>query len=319
MKNLLQAIRALYRYFFLALVIGLLLPTGGQAQHMFNYTVSGAGTAAFDGFYVPDGTTTTSMYLRWVNTTGMMHYLINDTGGNQWCLTTDDDPTLCVILGTPNYNVAPAGEPAPTMGWAAQVGAGAPAPEVNNTLLPVELTSFKAVVNGEKVTLMWETATETNNAGFGVEQRIDGTFQQLGFVDGYGTTLEAQSYNFQIDNVSGRQVFRLKQVDYDGTFEYSQELEVVADLPGAYLLSAPYPNPFNPQTTFTLNVATTQQVRIEVFNVLGHSVQVLHDGSLTRDETHRFTFSANDMANGTYFIRAIGEAFNATRSVLLMK
>jgi len=96
-------------------------------------------------------------------------------------------------------------------------------------------------------------------------------------------------------------------------------VEMAVDLPDNYHLSEPYPNPFNPQAEFSLEVAHTQQVRIEVFNTLGQRVAVLHDGLLTSRGTHPFTFDAGSLPSGVYLLRVTGETFAATRTMTLLK
>src|SRR5690606_32421823 len=100
--------------------------------------------------------------------------------------------------------------------------------------LPVELSSFTATLDGEAVVLRWETASETNNAGFEVEYAAVETrrgaslpWQRLAFVDGAGTTATAQTYAYRAEGLSpGRYAFRLRQVDFDGAFVYGPEVEV---------------------------------------------------------------------------------------------
>lgn len=195
--------------------------------------------------------------------------------------------------------------------------------------LPIELEQFGAVMAGEDILLTWQTASETNNAGFEVQHRAGraetpapqpDAYTTLGFVDGHGTTSQAQSYTWRIANADpGWHRFRLKQVDLDGSFAYSPVVEVFVDLPTAYVLSEAYPNPFNPQTQFTLTLKQAQQVRIAVYNALGQEVALLHEGLLGASEPHRFTFTAGTLPSGTYLYRAIGEHFIATRTAVLAK
>jgi len=163
-----------------------------------------------------------------------------------------------------------------------------------NLTLPVELTAFDAVADGRDVLLTWATASEANNAGFEVQIQSPTSeipkWKPLAWVDGAGTTLEAQTYTYRLADLEpGPHAFRLKQIDYDGAFEYSPEVEVFIELPAAYALSAAYPNPFNPQTQFTLMVAARQHVTVDVFDVTGRRVARLHDGPLAADQLHRFT------------------------------
>ncbi|MEM1127285.1 MAG: cohesin domain-containing protein [Bacteroidota bacterium] len=188
------------------------------------------------------------------------------------------------------------------------------------SVVPVELTSFDALVDQGDVVLQWTTASEENNAGFEVQQQVNGSFEGVGFVDGNGTTFETSRYAFRLDNVAaGAHRFRLKQIDFDGSFEYHPVVEVTIDVPGTHLLSDAYPNPFNPATTFTLTLAQQQTVRISVFDTLGREVQRLHNGPLTANQAHRFFFDASALPSGTYLYRAIGETFDESRMMLLTK
>ncbi|MEZ4703537.1 MAG: T9SS type A sorting domain-containing protein, partial [Rhodothermales bacterium] len=187
-------------------------------------------------------------------------------------------------------------------------------------ILPVELTSFDGVVDGSDVVLAWETASETNNAGFEVQQLIGGGYQTLAFVSGYGTTNEAQAYSYRVTGVAaGTHSFRLKQVDFDGTFAYSDAVTVELALEGAFAFAPAAPNPFNPQTQFSLTVARQQHVRLAVYDMIGRQVALLHDGTLAAQEAHLFRFEASNLPSGRYFIQATGEVFSSTQTVVLMK
>ena len=198
----------------------------------------------------------------------------------------------------------------------------------NPTLLPVELTAFAALVEGQAVVLRWETASELNNAGFDVETQPVGRstpqsqepWLQLGFVEGRGTTEVPQGYQYRAEGLEpGPHRFRLKQIDYDGTFEYSPVVEAVLDLPEAFFVSAVYPNPFNPQARFTLRVQRPQQVRIALFTVEGRLVKMLFDGEIPRGETRSFSLDAGSLASGSYLLRITGGYFATTRRVMLLK
>ena len=137
--------------------------------------------------------------------------------------------------------------------WAFNWGEAIDNFSMSDTPIPVELVSFDAVVNGTDVSLSWATVSETNNAGFEVQTLSGENWNALAFVQGNGTTTEAQTYRFTAeDNAVGTHTFRLKQIDFDGAFEYSDELEVAVETPGTHLLTSAYPNPFNPQSQFTL-------------------------------------------------------------------
>ncbi|MDO8550403.1 MAG: T9SS type A sorting domain-containing protein [Ignavibacteria bacterium] len=194
----------------------------------------------------------------------------------------------------------------------------------NAGFIPVELTSFTTSVIGGKVNLNWQTATETNNYGFEVERKTPGQeFTKVGFVGGYGTTTEVKNYSF-VDNsvTSGSYTYRLKQVDLDGTFEYSSEVEV--DLaPASYSLAQNYPNPFNPSTKIDFSLASDSKVTLKIFDVLGQEVITLINGNLSAG-VHSQNFDASSINSGVYFytIEAVGvdgSNFSSTKKMMLTK
>ncbi|MEM6648523.1 MAG: T9SS type A sorting domain-containing protein, partial [Bacteroidota bacterium] len=192
-------------------------------------------------------------------------------------------------------------------------------------VLPVELTSFEATHTDTAVHLRWTTASETNNAGFAIEMALvtaDSTtaWAEQAFVAGAGTTLEAQAYSHTLGDLDlGSYRFRLRQVDFDGTVDYSTEVEVTLELAEGYVLSTAYPNPFNPQTQFTLTVSHNQQVAVTAYDVTGRQVAVLYAGELAGQRQHAFTFDAANLASGLYLIRVTGERFTETQQVMLVK
>lgn len=189
-----------------------------------------------------------------------------------------------------------------------------------SSTLPVELTSFNVRVDGNRAALEWETATETNNAGFEVQyQRGDkptekSTWTTLDFVDGNGTTSKPQTYRYETKELSiGTYHFRLKQVDFDGAFEYSPTVEVALTMTEAFKLSAPYPNPFQHRANVALTLAEQQNVQIALYNTLGQRVALVHDGPLSPNTKHEFNVDGNRLPSGLYLMRARGESFSATR------
>lgn len=189
-----------------------------------------------------------------------------------------------------------------------------------STVLPVELVSFDAVVNETVATLSWATLSETNNDGFSVEQREGGQFVEIGYVPGQGTTVESQTYRFKTDELSpGTHVFRLRQVDYDGSTSYSPEVEVQVTLGNTYTLTTAYPNPFQRQARMDLRVRETQHVRVDVFDYLGRRVKTLHDDTVPASQVQPITFSGEGLPSGAYFVRAVGEDFQVTRTLTLVK
>ena len=189
-----------------------------------------------------------------------------------------------------------------------------------SSVLPVELADFRAVTSGEQAVLTWRTLSETNNEGFGVERRTDGTFEQIGYVRGAGTSIESNEYRFRTEALPpGAHVFRLRQVDRDGTSTYSEEVEVEIALASAYTLTRPHPNPAAQSAELELQVREAQHVRAEVYDYLGRRVETLHDGVIPANQVHRLTVDGRALPTGAYFVRVVGQGFETTRSVTLVK
>ena len=187
-------------------------------------------------------------------------------------------------------------------------------------VIPVELVSFTATVISNRVELNWLTATEKNNAGFAVEKNTNSAWSQIGYVKGNGTTTEQNSYSFTETTSAGKYQYRLKQMDYDGRFEYSNVVEVTVGLtPEDYKLSQNFPNPFNPSTTITFAMKNTEHVTVTVHNMLGEEVQRLFDGIANADEVYRLSFDAKNLSSGVYFYQLNSASKNEVKKMSLMK
>ena len=188
------------------------------------------------------------------------------------------------------------------------------------SITPVELTLFNGNYEDGVVNLKWITATESNNFGFEVERRNDySTYESIGFVNGNGTSTNRVTYNFVDDNlISNRYYYRLKQIDLDGTFEYSNEVMIEIDGLGNFQLSQNYPNPFNPSTEINFTLAKSGNVTLKVYNNLGSIVAILADGFM-RSGKHSVKFYAKDVTSGVYFYRIETDNFISTRKMLLIK
>jgi hypothetical protein len=198
--------------------------------------------------------------------------------------------------------------------------------EVEWGVLPVELVSFEATLDGNNAVLTWLTASETNNAGFEIQARAldatdkNGAFTRVAYVEGHGTTDQAQRYSAQVaDLAPGRHVFRLKQVDYDGTFEYSPEVEVSVEMPATFVVDPAYPNPFNPEASMSFGVRVSQQVTVEVFNLLGQKVLEVYRGTPATGVMQTVRIDGSLLQSGTYVVRVQGETFADTQMITLIK
>jgi len=186
---------------------------------------------------------------------------------------------------------------------------------------PVELTSFTASVENGYVNLMWTTAGEINNNVFEIE-RIDPntTWQTIGTVDGYGTTVNHKKYEFRnylSDNFSEKYAYRLKQIDFDGTFNYSDEIEVVIKQKNIRLLGN-YPNPFNPTTKIKFQVTYSGLVSLKVYDVLGNEVATLVNEEKAAGN-FEVEFDATNLTSGIYFYQMKAGNFIETKKMILLR
>ncbi|MCC6550315.1 MAG: T9SS type A sorting domain-containing protein, partial [Ignavibacteriaceae bacterium] len=191
--------------------------------------------------------------------------------------------------------------------------------------VPVELTSFKGSVDAGVVRLEWTTATELNNSGFEIERKSqNGSFVNVGFKQGFGTTSEPKVYSFTDNSVSaGNFTYRLKQVDHDGTSTYSPEIEVEVTAPAEFSLSQNYPNPFNPATTIKFGLRVESRVSLKIFNTLGQEVMLLINENREAG-VHSLSFDASKLSSGVYFYKieangVDGSTFAETKKMILTK
>lgn len=185
-----------------------------------------------------------------------------------------------------------------------------------NIGLPVELVEFGYRSNDKGIELFWKTASEQNNEGFQIERRRQNdAWQTIGFVRGKGTTTEQQSYSFVDEQARGKLFYRLKQIDFNGAFQYSNVIEVNLTAPEKFELAQNYPNPFNPTTILTYQLPLTSNVKLEVFDVLGRRVTTLVNA---KQEAGNYTVNFNaaiySLTSGVYFYRLNASATNGASS-----
>jgi hypothetical protein len=188
--------------------------------------------------------------------------------------------------------------------------------------IPVELASFTAENDLNEVILRWQTATETNNSGFEIlrsAQNDNNSWKKIGFVEGRGTTTESTDYFFKDEiNQPGTYIYRLKQIDYDGTINYSHEIEIDVNTPNEFALYQNYPNPFNPSTTIKFSLPQQSKVKINIYNSIGQLVETLID--MQMDEGyHEVRLDAAKFASGIYYYRMQTENHTSIKKMLLLK
>ena len=188
--------------------------------------------------------------------------------------------------------------------------------------VPVELVSFNAEVDENRIKLKWETASEINNSGFVVERSGDNnSFERIGFIEGKGTTTEKQEYTFIDASITGKGKFyyRLKQVDLDGTETYSDVIEVdYAVVPKVFSLSQNYPNPFNPATTIQFGIPKEVKVTLKIYDMLGSEVATIVNEELVPGY-YEYQWNASTFASGVYFYRITAGDFISTKKLMLLK
>jgi len=173
--------------------------------------------------------------------------------------------------------------------------------------------------------LNWTTATEINNQGFEIEKSADGiSFNNIGFVPGFGTTTEPKSYSYTDQSInSGIHYYRLKQIDFDGSFTYSGVAEVEVSLPTVFSLEQNYPNPFNPSTSIQFSLPVDARVTIKIYNLVGENVAEVVSSNFAAG-SHKVDFNASTLTSGIYFYqleatRIDGNTFSSIRKMTLLK
>jgi hypothetical protein len=205
------------------------------------------------------------------------------------------------------------------------------------SVLPVELTSFTAAFNNSAVELNWNTASEVNNYGFEVQrlavsysllaksQQLNANSSEdwvkLGFVQGHGNSNSPKDYSFEDKNPQvGKLQYRLKQIDFDGAFEYSDVVEVNFDAPVNFVLGQNYPNPFNPETVISYQLPVGGLVTLKVYDLLGREIATLVNEYKTAG-TYNSQFSIRNfqLPGGVYFYSINAGEYKSTKKMILLK
>ena len=229
----------------------------------------------------------------------------NGTAGLQWKTSGTGVVTQVFSMDPVTFN-----------GSAANITAVNP----NDEPLPVELTSFAAKVQGTSVKLEWKSATEVNSYGYEIQKKTgENNWTKVGFVEGAGNSNSPKKYSFVDKNLVGgtKFVYRLKIIDIDGSFEYSDEINVEVK-PSKFELMQNYPNPFNPTTNIRFTLPESQNVKLDVYNMLGEKVATLLDRKMEAG-FHSVNFDASQLSNGIYIYRLQAGNNVQVRKMLLMK
>jgi hypothetical protein len=287
-----------------------------------NVLVEGAGVEDVNGIYLLDGTMNgKNLYTQDIFPPFHRNIIYWHISSNEWYIA----PSIALL--SPYYIAAimSIGVVPPQSGWSSVLPAYDPAPTVSDTPLPVELISFSAQFNGDVVNLEWRTATEVNNYGFDIERTVNPRANQkvwttIGFIEGHGNSNSPKDYSFVDSDLSGANIiyYRLKQIDNDGSYAYSHEVEISFISPDKYSLGQNYPNPFNPSTKIHYKIAQNEFVNLSVYNVLGKEVAVLVN-EIQSQGTYSVVFSADNLPGGVYFYRLETQNFVQTSKMLLIK
>jgi hypothetical protein len=310
--------------------------TSYQVCLTYNTLIANGGTLTFS--YIPGSTTLTSCtpIAAQIVSDGVSNLIFGSTAGSQLVTTTPLIVGRFRVTNTVPFAIVPV-----NLNWDfsgtyfTQVNIGSTNVTnssnhllaLTNNPLPVELTSFTGKAVNENVELKWATSTELINYGFNVERKSkDNSWTKIGFVIGSGVSNSGKDYSF-VDRkvVNGEYSYRLKQVDNDGSYKYSDEIEVrVNNIPREYRLDQNYPNPFNPSTNIKYAIPYDGRVVLTVYNILGDAVRVLYN-EFRQAGYYEEQFNAQDLSSGTYLYSisvksADGiHSYNSVKKMILMK
>jgi len=316
------------------------MPYQGYTAGWISFSSSTYGVAISDTYGLVSRTTdggatwaiidTINIYVPWAvrNSPGYANFFIavgEDASTNGISYYSNNFGTFWNTLSAPSQSILLDVSLTQDSAWA--VGNDGTILTLNiESIIPVELTSFTAVSQFGKVILNWSTATEINNLGFEIERKIisneiNGDWILVGFREGYGTTTEPREYSF-VDDISeiaaNSLSYRLKQIDFDGTCEYSDEVLVDNPAPSDFALHQNYPNPFNPVTTISYSLPLKSQVEIVIYNTLGEQVKQLVNGE-KEVGTHKVKLNAISLPSGIYFYRLQAGSFVETKKMVLLR
>jgi hypothetical protein len=185
--------------------------------------------------------------------------------------------------------------------------------------LPVELLDFTATKIEKTVELNWQTASERNNVGFEIERSSnDQNWEVIGFVEGRGNSFETQDYSF-IDTAPniGNNYYRLKQVDFDGHYEYSSIRHILFTANNKSALSI-YPNPNGGQFTVGINNPDGKRAVVQLFTSSGALIwkESFFNGEMPPYWEKEFILEQREM----YFIVSqIGEEISSKKVAVIKK
>jgi hypothetical protein len=295
------------------------------ANGNLTFGISKSSTTTIPASYGDSVYTTSTTYLL------VIKYTFNDGAAND-TINLFINPDISGAEPSPNLTVATTQTDAVSLGTInLRQGSSTNAPGVIvdgirvstvwTDIVPVELVSFNASANGSVVNLSWTTATELNNNGFSIERKTSASnWQTIGFVKGSGTTTAMNNYNFADRNILSQTIYsyRLKQIDFDGTFSYSKVVQVSSNLVNTFELKQNYPNPFNPSTQISFSLAENGLVTLSVYNLLGQEVKTLINRNMEAG-LHSISFDASGLQSGVYLYKLTASGSTLTRKMMYLK
>lgn len=194
---------------------------------------------------------------------------------------------------------------------------------INIVYVPVEFTSFTAQADGNDIVLHWTTATETNNQGYEIERKNfdsqENQWMKIGYSAGSGTTTEPMSYTYtDRDAGPGHFLYRLKQIDFDGTYSYSKEIEIRTAGPSEFVLGQNYPNPFNPSTKIKWQTSVGGLQTLKIYDIIGEEIATLVN-EYRPAGNYEIEFKAKGLPSGVYFYQLKSGSFVQTKKMILLK
>ena len=199
----------------------------------------------------------------------------------------------------------------------------------NASALPVELNSFSAESTTKGIKLKWTTATELNNYGFEVQKKNiseNSEWEKIAFVNGKGNSNAANQYSYiDKDTTSLDLYYRLKQIDLNGNYVYSNEIKVNKNLPSHFTLEQNYPNPFNPSTKIRYSIPASLNpsqgvtlTQLKIYDILGKEVAALVNKN-QQPGNYEVNFDASNLASGVYFYQLKAGNFEQVKKMVLLR
>jgi len=193
--------------------------------------------------------------------------------------------------------------------------------------LPVELSLFTYKILNNGIKLIWVTETEVNNYGFELERQVSseqltaGNWEKIAFLEGFGNSNSPKNYSFIDRGINyGSFEYRLKQIDNDGTYEYSEPIEVyVGEIPGGFILEQNYPNPFNPGTKIKFAVDEADPTTLKIYDILGNEIAQLFNETTEAGKVYEVEFNGALLPSGVYLYRLVTPIRSENRKMLLIK